>query len=94
MYLVFYRQPIRTQNMTEEKEKTIFKRSLSLSPKTNADLLALAEVLGVNPHSYMVNELAKAIQRDSIAFQMKKSTEDQLSKLIDVISQASESQED
>lgn len=79
--------------MSETKIPPI-KRSLSLSPKTNSDLLALAEVLGVNPHSYMVNELAKAIQRDSIAFQMKKSTEDQLGKLIDVISQAAESQED
>lgn len=73
-------------------EKTIFKRSLSLSPKTNADLLALAERLGVNPHSYMVNELAKAIQRDSIAFQMKKSTDDQLGKFIEVMTQAAESQ--
>ncbi len=80
--------------MSEDKEKTIFKRSLSLSPKTNADLLALAEVLGVNPHSYMVNELAKAIQRDSIAFQMKKNTEDQLGKLFEILAEAQEGQED
>ena len=60
--------------MSETKIPPI-KRSLSLSPKTNADLLALADILGVNPHSYMVNELAKSIQRDSITFQMKKDTE-------------------
>jgi hypothetical protein len=66
--------------MSETKIPPI-KRSLSLSPKTNADLLALADILGVNPHSYMVNELAKSIQRDSITFQMKKDTEDQLTKL-------------
>lgn len=79
--------------MTEPKSN-IFKRSLSLSLKTNADLLALTETLGVNPHSYMVNELAKAIQRDSLAFQMKKNTEDQLGKLFEMISEAQTSQDD
>ena len=39
------------------------------------DLIALTDALGVNPHSYMVNELAKCIQRDSVAFQMKTNTE-------------------
>jgi hypothetical protein len=72
--------------MSETKIPPI-KRSLSLSPKTNADLLALADVLGVNPHSYMVNELAKSIQRDSITFQMKKNTEDQLTKLFSTLTQ-------
>jgi Asp-tRNA(Asn)/Glu-tRNA(Gln) amidotransferase B subunit len=56
--------------------------------------LALTETLGVNPHSYMVNELAKAIQRDSLAFQMKKNTEDQLGKLFEMISEAQTSQDD
>lgn len=67
--------------MAEQKSK-IYKRSLSLSQKTNDDLIALAEALGVNPHSYMVNEIAKSIQRDSIAFHMKKSTDEQLSNLV------------
>lgn len=72
----------------DKPEKTIYKRSLSLSPKTNSDLISLSEMLGVNPHSYMVNELAKAIQRDSIAFQMKKNTEDQIGKLFEILAAA------
>lgn len=79
--------------MSESKVPPV-KRSLSLSKKTNDDLLSLAEELGVNPHSYMVNELAKAIQRDSIAFQMKKNTDDQLGKLFEILSEAQASQDD
>lgn len=70
--------------MSESKEPPV-KRSLSLSKKTNEDLLALADELGVNPHSYMVNELAKAIQRDSIAFQMKKNTDDKVDTLMQLL---------
>jgi hypothetical protein len=62
-----------------------YKRSLSLSEKTNRDLLELCELLGVNPHSYMVNELAKSIQRDSMTYQIKKSTEDQMAKMLSLL---------
>ena len=62
-----------------------YKRSLSLSEKTNRALLELCELLGVNPHSYMVNELAKSIQRDSMTYQIKKSTEDQMAKMLSLL---------
>ncbi len=75
--------------MSETKVPPI-KRSLSLSKKTNDDLLALADELGVNPHSYMVNEIAKAIQRDSLAFQIKKNTDDQLAKMMELLSAAAQ----
>ena len=65
------------------------KRSLSLSQKTNTDLLALAEALGVNPHSYMVNELSKCIQRDSLTFQMKNNTENQITQLFAALTESS-----
>lgn len=67
-----------------EKEPKI-KRSLSLSQKMNSDLLALSEALGVNPHSYMINELAKSIQRDSLSLQVKKNTQEQLATLLQFI---------
>lgn len=44
------------------------KRTITLSKKTNDDLETLCEHLGVNVHSYVVNEIAKAVQRDSITF--------------------------
>lgn len=48
------------------------KRGVSLTEKTNADLEELCAHLGVNMHSYMVNELAKAIQRDRLALHINK----------------------
>jgi hypothetical protein len=75
--------------MTDDT-KNIFKRSLSLSRKTNDDLLALCASLGVNPHSYMVNELAKSIQRDSMTYQMKENTADQLTSLFATLTQDQE----
>lgn len=52
------------------------KRGVSLTEKTNADLEELCAHLGVNMHSYMVNELAKAIQRDRLALQINKNQKD------------------
>jgi hypothetical protein len=75
--------------MTDDT-KNVFKRSLSLSRKTNDDLLSLCSFLGVNPHSYMVNELAKSIQRDSMTYQMKQDTSDQLTKLFATLTQDNE----
>ncbi len=63
------------------------KRSVSLSQKMDKDLLALTDALGVNPHSYMVNELAKSIQRDSLNLQMKNNTESQFAELFKSLNQ-------
>jgi hypothetical protein len=54
------------------------KRSLTLSLKLNGDLEELTEHLGISVHSYMVNELAKAVQRDRLSFQAKNSLEDMM----------------
>jgi hypothetical protein len=59
--------------MKESKESK--KRTLTLSMKLNNDLECLCENLGVNVHSYLVNEIAKSVQRDSITLVSK----DQLS---------------
>ena len=66
-----------------EKDAKPVKRSVSLSQKTNSDLLTLTNALGVNAHSYMVNEIAKAVQRDSLALQINKNTQEQISTLFD-----------
>lgn len=58
------------------------KRSLSLSQKTNDDLLSLCELLGINPHSYMVNELSKCIQRDSLVYKSTQDTSNQMATFI------------
>ncbi len=52
------------------------KRGVSISAKTNADLEELCAALGVNIHSYMVNEIAKAIQRDRLTLQLNKNQQD------------------
>jgi hypothetical protein len=67
--------------MSEDKKPPV-KRSLSLSQKTNSDLLSLADVLGINPHQYMVNELAKCIQRDLLVYKSTQDTSNQLSAFI------------
>lgn len=54
------------------------KRGLSLSTKTNDDLLELCEHLGINPHNYIVNEVSKAVQRDRLSLMVKKHQEDTL----------------
>tara|TARA_B110001454_G_C12697196_1_gene424973 strand:- start:1149 stop:1379 length:231 start_codon:yes stop_codon:yes gene_type:complete len=68
-----------------EKKPPTVKRSMSLSKKMNDDLVVLTEALGVNAHSYMINELAKSIQRDSVSFQIKSNTENQLSEFMATI---------
>lgn len=60
-------------NHTEKK-----KRSLTLSLKLNSDLEELTDHLGISVHSYMVNELSKAIQRDRLSFLAKNSIEDMM----------------
>jgi hypothetical protein len=50
--------------MTKELPK---RRSVCMTPKLNNDLEELCEHLGVNCHSYMVNEIAKSVQRDRMA---------------------------
>lgn len=57
--------------MEIEKAKKV--RSVSLSKKTNEDLERLCEHLGVNVHSYIVNEIAKSVQRDSLSLMSKDS---------------------
>jgi hypothetical protein len=39
-------------------------RGLTLSKKLAHDLQFLCDHLGINPHSYMLNEVSKAVQRD------------------------------
>jgi len=68
-----------------EIEHKPVKRSVSLSHKTNEDLKLLTAALGVNAHSYMVNELAKAIQRDSLALKIKNDTQDQMSGMMSLM---------
>ena len=55
------------------------KRSCSLTEKLNDDLEELCEHLGVNVHSYMVNEIAKAVQRDRLTFLAKSGIDELLS---------------
>ena len=69
--------------MTEEAKKQ--KRGLSISEKTNNDLLELCQELGVSVHGYLVNEIAKAVQRDRVALAIKKSQDENMKMLIEMI---------
>ena len=71
--------------LTMEIEHKPVKRSVSLSHKTNEDLKLLTAALGVNAHSYMVNELAKAIQRDSLALKIKNDTQEQMGGMMQLV---------
>lgn len=68
----------------ENKPKPV-KRSVSLSQSTNNDLITLTDLLGVNPHQYMVNEVAKAVQRDLLVYKSTKDTSNQLAGFIEAI---------
>ena len=68
----------------EAKPKPV-KRSVSLSQSTNNDLVTLTDLLGVNAHSYMVNEIAKAVQRDLLVYKSTKDTSNQLSGFIEAL---------
>jgi hypothetical protein len=59
-------------------------RSVNLSSKLNNDLETLCEHLGINIHSYMINELAKAVQRDLLSFSSKKQMEEMVIKLMKI----------
>lgn len=77
-----------------EIEHKPVKRSVSLSHKTNEDLKLLTAALGVNAHSYMVNELAKAIQRDSLALKIKNDTQGQMELMVKMFSSVMSEKED
>jgi hypothetical protein len=66
------------------------KRGLSLSIKTNDDLLELCEHLGINPHNYIVNEISKAVQRDRLSLMVKKHQEDSLKLMMDLFREQTE----
>jgi predicted DNA-binding protein len=65
--------------MTKEHN---YKRSISLTPELNEKLKVLCEHLGVNIHSYMINVLAKSIQKDSIEFNLTQD-KDEIQKMIE-----------
>ena len=66
------------------------KRGLSLSIKTNDDLLELCEHLGINPHNYIVNEISKAVQRDRLSLMVKKHQEDSLKLMMELFREQTE----
>jgi hypothetical protein len=47
-----------------ESEKSNTKRSMSMSPRLNADLIELCDKLGISVHAYLTAEVAKIIHRD------------------------------
>lgn len=61
------------------------KRSVSLSPKLNSDLITLTDALGINAHSYMVNEIAKAVQRDSLSLQINNNSNGHMAAMLDMV---------
>lgn len=66
------------------------KRGLSLSIKTNDDLLELCDHLGINPHNYIVNEISKAVQRDRLSLMVKKHQEDSLKLMMELFREQTE----
>jgi hypothetical protein len=73
--------------MTQTNESK--KRTVTLSKKTNEDLEALCESLGVNAHSYVVNEIAKAVQRDSITFKSTTNQKELFDSILGAVNSAS-----
>lgn len=44
-----------------------------MSPKLNHDLEMLCDHLGINPHAYMMAEIAKCVQKDILTLTTKNS---------------------
>lgn len=70
---------------TKKDDSPNIKRSVSLSRKTYDDMIELCEELGVNAHSYMVNEIAKAIQRDRLSLMASKMQQESMDKFLEMI---------
>jgi hypothetical protein len=48
--------------------------------------MELCEHLGINPHNYISNEIAKAVQRDRLSLMVKQHQDDALKMLAGLIS--------
>lgn len=62
-----------------------YKRGLSMSEKLHGDLLELCDHLGINPHNYISNEIAKAVQRDRLSLMVKQHQDETLKLLADLL---------
>lgn len=62
----------------ENQRRAKVKKSLTLGQNAADDLQTLSEFLGVNAHAYIVNEIAKCIQRDMKIYNLKQSQEKNL----------------
>lgn len=51
----------------EDKKKKVG-RTVNLDPDLNDRLISLCSHLGVNPNSYLLNEIGKAVSRDEVSF--------------------------
>ena len=69
--------------MAQKKIQT--RKSLGLTEKVATDLQTLCTALGINEHSYIVNELAKSIQRDSISLLARKEQQDSIAEILKLI---------
>lgn len=76
----------------DSKPKKV-KRAVTLSEKANDDLILLTDALGVNVHSYLSNEVAKIIQRDSLSLKIKNDTQNQMSGMMEMVAAMMESKE-
>lgn len=52
-----------------------FQRTIKLDCAVNEQLITLCSAIGVNVNSYLLNEIGKAVRRDSIALQLQRSSE-------------------
>ena len=71
----------------EDNKESKKKRSLSLSNKLNDDLEDLGVNLGVNVQSYVINELAKSVQRDRLSLVAKNQTESAFERMLQIMSE-------
>mgnify|MGYP000456474484 CR=1 FL=1 len=67
-----------TREMKTKAQVPNVKKSLSLSVKLNDDLARLTEKLGINSHSYIVNEIAKCVARDLHIFNVQEESKNNL----------------
>jgi len=69
-------------------------RSVRLTPEMNDRLVALCDHLGVTIHSYLANEVGKAISRDEVMFQLKKSQSDAMAQMLSAFNDAIQESKD
>ena len=82
-----------TDNEEEQRQGRSLTRSIRLTPEVMARLQAVCDHLGVTASAYMTAEIGRAVARDEVALQAKRTSDNGLEMLARVLQEATKDQE-